>query len=343
MSMLLEPPADAQSPLFVAEAAWPVLLSVPLVLFAVYAAGRRASRARDGWSPEFLERVPGAVARSVRLALCTALLSLAWMDPRVGTEEIQVSRLGADIVLCVDVSRSMLAEDLSPNRLARAKRDIESLLGTLGGGDRVALVAFAGEADLLVPLTHDVATVRSALEPLDWDSVFIGGSDLAKAIRKGLEAAEDSSAKLASASIVLLTDGEDHERKARDAARAAASEGVSVHAIGYGSPRGAKITAPGDDDQGERFQTDDDGQEIVTALAVDDLRAVVEQSAGGAFLRADAAALPLLELKSKRIDPAAARVYDEGSRDRRKPQFQWLLIPALLILLYEVLTAGGRR
>jgi Ca-activated chloride channel family protein len=332
----------ADGGLFARADAWPLLLLVPLVGLAVHAVRTAAVRARARWSPEFADRAPGAFGSALRAASLTALLVLAWMDPRAGVETVRTERRGVDLVVCVDVSRSMLASDLPPSRLERAKRDLLALLGTMRGGDRIALVAFAGEARLLVPLTHDAGTLRAFVEDLDWQTVRVGGSDLAAAIDKGVEAIDpDAEADRAAAAIVLLTDGEDLEGLARDAARAAGIHGVVVHTIGYGSARGSKITQT-DEDGRESFVRSPSGDEVVTTLDADALRDVAEAGAvGGVFLRADAVPLPLLELREKRIDPAAEHVYDASTTERRRPQFQWLLLPALVLLAYEVFAAKG--
>lgn len=319
-------------------AAWPWLLLAPVLWLGLWSALRLRRRAAERYGVPGTERAPSPAGRATRLALVGVLGFVAWMNPKWGEETVEVSRKGLDLVFCLDTSRSMLARDIAPTRIERAKRDVLSVLPELVGGDRVGLVAFAGEARLVVPLTHDLDSFRRLAELVDTDTVRRGGSDLAAAVRASLALVDEESA--ATTVIVLLTDGEDLEGAGKDAAREAEALGVRIHAVGYGSTRGSKITL--EDDDGERFLAGSDGTEVVSALDPDGLRALAGVT-GGEFLRADVVALPLLELKQKRLDPMVERAYDAGEDVVYKTRFQWLLLPALLLLLLELAWYGGSR
>jgi Ca-activated chloride channel family protein len=317
---------------------WPLLLLVApcfLLLLWVFKAGARRSAI---YGAAFKERACAPLARALRWSAALAFLLLAWMEPLLGEEKVVVERRGLDVIFCLDTSRSMLARDIEPDRLARAKRDIETVLPHLIGGDRVGLVAFAGKARLVVPLTHDLDSFRWLLAPVDTDTALVGGTDLAAALRKALAVADPAQAQ--TTVIVLLTDGEDLTGAGRQAAREAAAKGVVVHAVGYGSTLGSKvILAQG---AGEEFLKDTRGEEVVSALDADGLRALAE-SAGGEFVRADVMPLPLVELKRKRIDPLVARAYEAGEETLRKTRYQWVLLPGVALLILELLLVGGRR
>src|SRR5262245_11812842 len=185
----------------------------------------------------------------------------------------------------------MLAADMEPTRLQRARQDIAAVLGELQHGDRAGLVVFAGEARIWVPLTHDLESFGKLLDEVDTTLVPKGGTDLAAALRRAKDLAVPDAA--ATTVVVLLTDGEDLGGSGLQAAHELAAAGITVHALGYGNRLGSKITV---EEQGkETFLRDRQGQEVVSRLDADGLRAIAE-SAHGEFVRADAMPLPLREL-----------------------------------------------
>lgn len=317
---------------------WPFLLLLPLLWVLLrWSLGGRARRA---WlyGADCRERGSGPAARASVLTVLAGLSLVTWMDPLYGEEQVAVERRGLDLILCLDTSRSMLARDLEPNRLQRAITDIRAVLPELTGGDRVGLVVFAGEARLRVPLTHDLDSFRELLVQVDTDVIPVGGSDLASALRVAGEIADEREA--ASTAVVLLTDGEDLGGHGKAAAEELAGRDIVVHAIGYGSTRGSKITVEKDGE--ETFLTDQAGDEVVTVMDAEGLRELAE-STGGEFLRADAMPLPLLQLQEKRLEPMVERAYEAGMETAKKTRYQWVLLPVLLLLLWEIATAGGSR
>jgi Ca-activated chloride channel family protein len=254
----------------------------------------------------------------VLLALA-ALLEPAWGES--GALEAR----GSDVVVCLDVSRSMLATDEEPTRLERAREEIRALAAA-ARGDRLALVAFAGEARLVVPLTRDgeaLAALADAADPL---SVARGGSDLGAALDAALAALDAGSGD--AAAIVLLTDGEDHGGGGLSAAERCRARGVPVHAVGLGSARGSKIPVPGP--RGPEFLRDPAGAEVVSGLDADSLRRIADAS-GGSFLEAGAGAPVLPELHARRLVPDARRAFSVSARSARTPRFQWFLLGALVL------------
>ncbi|MBL9077145.1 MAG: VWA domain-containing protein [Planctomycetes bacterium] len=317
---------------------WPWLLALPVAWALLWALCDRARRAaaRYGAAPT------GGPARplwsSLRLATLLGLGLLCWMDPRFGDEPIAVERRGLDLIVCLDTSRSMLARDLEPSRLQRALQDVRAVLPRLEGGDRIGLVVFAGEARLWIPLTHDVASFAALLDEVDTDTIKVGGTDLAAALRKALATADAAEAK--TTAVVLLTDGEDLAGAGRQAAGELADRGIVVHAVGYGSSMGSKITVAGEG--AESFLRDQAGAEVVSRMDPDSLRAVAAAT-GGEFLRADAMVLPLVELYEKRLAPMQKRSYDAGTETGKRARYQWVLLPLLVLLLFEIAMAGGRH
>jgi len=316
---------------------WPALLALPVVYALLMWSLRGRLRRSRAYGVASADRDGAPWARAARITLLLGCCTLAWMDPLWGEEQVAVERRGLDVIVCVDVSRSMLARDLSPDRLGRARQDVQSLLDELRPGDRVGLVVFSGVPRLKAPLTHDRASVGQLVLGLGIDDVRIGGTDLAAAVRRALELVEEGAES--SSAVVLLTDGEELAGAASEAAAEAAARGVVLHAVGYGSIEGSKILDP---DRSGGFVVDDQGREVVTVLDADGLRRMAE-STGGEFLRADTAALPLVELVRKRLHPMVRRLFEEGEEARPKTRYQWVLLPAIALLVLEIVLAGGRR
>ena len=169
-------------------------------------------------------------------ALTLILIALA--DPQVGTRMETVKREGIDLVVALDVSNSMLAKDVAPSRLEKAKHEMRTLLNMLQG-DRVALVAFAGKAVVECPMTMDYGAAEIFLDVLEPNIISRPGTSLAAAIRTSLSAfGEDSHAGKA---IVLITDGENHDNDVMTAAKEAKEKGVIIHTVGIGSSQGVPI------------------------------------------------------------------------------------------------------
>ena len=243
---------------------------------------------------------------------------------------------GVDIVLCLDVSRSMLARDVDPARLVRAQQEIREL-DEDGGGDRFGLVVFAGDARLIVPLTRDIRSLAALAELAGPSSVRRGGSDLGAAIEVASQALEGGPGS--HGAIVLLTDGEDLEGRGRRAATACRAQGWSVHALGLGTPRGSKIALV--DDEGARFVRDRAGAEVVSALDAASLEALTA-AAGGVYEEARAAPGALAALLDRDVRPRAeaahqAAVHEAGGA------WTWLVLAAFLLWLLDLAAADRSR
>jgi len=317
---------------------WPYLLGLPLVWALLWALFDRSRRAMLLYGAPPRSKVSTPLARSLRLTLLMALGLLCWMDPRLGDEPVTVERRGLDLIFCLDTSRSMLARDLEPTRLARALQDIRGVLPELEGGDRTGLVVFAGQARLWIPLTHDANSFRGLLDEVDTDVVKTGGTDLAAALRKALELADPDDS--ATTVVLLLTDGEDLAGAGQQAATELKDKGLVVYTIGYGSSMGSKITVQ--EEGKESFLRNREGAEVISRMDPESLRALA-QVTGGEFVRADAMVLPLNELHRKRLLPMQKRSYDAGEEKGKQARYQWVLLPLLLLLLWEIALAGGRH
>jgi Ca-activated chloride channel family protein len=321
---------------------WPLLLSAPLValglLLAEVARRRRLSRVLGPREGALLTRATSGRRRSALLFAGGVLLALvALLRPVHGETDDPSAAPSLDLVLCLDLSRSMLARDEAPDRLTRARREVRSLAAA-ARGERVALVAFAGEARLAVPLTEDLDALAAIADSLDPADLAVGGSDLGAAIEAAGRALEARGAP--GGAVVLLTDGEDSGGRALAEASRLARRAVAVHAVGLGSPQGSKIPVIGPDGA-PRFLADRAGRDVVTALDVRGLAAIVAPS-GGALVQAGDGEEPLVSLLRDRLLPEARGAAGADRARRGEQRFQWPLLAAFLLWMLESWFAAGR-
>jgi Ca-activated chloride channel family protein len=238
--------------------------------------------------------------------------------------------------VCLDTSRSMLAQDLRPSRLERAKREVVGLLDLLRG-DRVALVAFSGDARDVAPLTRDKGTLAGLLAHVSPDDNREGGTDLAAAIEHALALFDGRTG--AHEAIVLLTDGEDLAGEGAKQAEEARKRGIRIFVVGVGTEAGGKI--PVMEGGKAAFLRDPDGNEVVTKLERASLERLA-RSTGGEFLSAEQSPTPLEDLYRARVARIEGREIESGERRVPYDRYQWPLALGLLCLLAE-LGLGDRR
>ncbi|MFQ5504755.1 MAG: VWA domain-containing protein [Planctomycetota bacterium] len=322
----------------------PLLLVAPLVWSELRAAerGRAASLGRlVGPRAQRLSAELDRGRRRLRQGLCGTALFFALcalMQPSWGQDLRRVEQRGVDIMVCLDVSRSMLARDLRPDRLARAKEEIQKL-ARRARGDRLGLVVFAGDARLLAPLTRDRKSFAELVELADPLSVQRGGTDLGAALETGLSVLEGQSG--AHETLVLVSDGEDHEQRGLGAAGTCRERGIAVHTVGMGTALGSKITLR--DGTGESFLRSRSGEEVVSAMDSRGLRRIAATS-GGAFLDARSSRSPLLELYEQQILPMARKSFQAEQRREPTNRYQWPLLLAFVLFVLELcLSDRGRR
>ena len=329
--------------------AWPDLLwlywLLPVLVFLLVFWRKRArlrlARFVDSsLSPRLAASVDpvGRVWRSVFRIGVLALLILAAARPQWGVGEVEVEQEGIDVVIAVDISRSMLAEDVAPSRLARAKAELAGLIDSFDG-DRVGLVFFAGAAFPQCPLTVDYAAARLFLSQADPSMISAQGTSLSIAVETALELFDEKSGR--SRIILVVTDGEDFEG-GLDAVRGALRErDVALYAVGIGTAEGAPI--PRFDDYGQRqgFVRDREGKVVMSRLEEAELISIV-QGSGGVYARAGRGGLDVDRLR-REIEALEGTAYRSQRVTSYQDRFLLPLSAALLLLTGEFFLPDRRR
>ena len=276
----------------------------------------------------------------VAISLGAGVFALMGPESKGESESVSSSRVSADIMIVLDVSRSMLAEDAAPNRLARAKAEVSGMLNQLPG-HRLGLVAFAGRASVLCPLTPDYAFFRMILRSANPKSITRGGTKLGDALRVATAAfGTEPGARL----LLLITDGEDHDSFALDAAAKAVDAGVRIVAVGFGSEEGSKIAITAPETGARSFVTDSSGQEVTSRLDGKLLREIAEASEG-AYIPAGVAALDLESIVSEHLEPMAREATVTTTRVRPSQHYPWFVLASLISIFAAIWMAAtpGRR
>jgi len=269
--------------------------------------------------------------RATMIMLAVGFLTVAAARPQFGVTIEQVTARGVDLFVLLDVSRSMLAEDVVPNRLDRAKSDILDLLPRLQG-DRVGLIAFAGAPVELVPLTTDQAYFRMSLEDVDPDSAPRGGSLIGDAIRRAMEALEERRDR--DQVIVLISDGDDHESYPMQAAEQAAERGIRIITIGLGDTgEGARIPERREDGT-LSYKQQDDGQEVWSKMNETLLEKIALETSG-AWIPARTRAYDLGQIYEEHLAGLTRGEFQSDHRRRLREQYQVFAVLGLLFLLIE--------
>jgi Ca-activated chloride channel family protein len=281
-----------------------------------------------------LERTIARLAL-VLVALLAGILALMRPQARGETVSVAGSRVAADVIVVLDVSKSMLAEDTSPNRLTRAKVELAAMARQLRG-HRLGIVAFAGRAVLLCPLTPDHAFFDLVLGGIDTRSVSRGGTRIGDAVRTAVGAFPSGpGAKL----IVLITDGEDHESAPLDAAKAAAEAGVRIVAVGLGSEEGSPIVIT-DPKTGAKTPMLHDGSPVVSRLDGKTLREMAATTEG-VYVPAGTSALDLESIVREHIQPIVREEADAAQRVIPAERYPWMVLLSLLAL-FAAVAVGSR-
>ena len=315
-----------------------LLLLVPVILlgYALLRRGRRRRVRRFGEEALVDALMPswsGAKGwwRTVLFCLGFACFAVGLARPMLGAKLVERETKGAEIMICLDVSNSMLAQDYTPDRLSRAKLAISRIVDRLDG-DRIGLIIFAGSSFVQLPITTDYVSAKMFLNSINTESVPVQGTAIGDAILTAAKSFSTQSEK--SRAIIVITDGENHEDDPVDAARQVADTGIRVYTIGVGSLRGQPIPKDGD------LMKDKDGNIVVTRLDEETLKKIASVG-NGAYVHAGGEEFglnPILDeirkLEDERFNNVVFEEYDE--------QYMYFFAAALLFFVLEMLI-GERR
>ena len=310
-----------------------LILPVIFIVFIIYRTVRKSSIKKYG-DLELLAPLTKTTSASrpvikfIIISISILALVTAIAGPQIGSKLEEVKRKGVELVIALDISNSMLAEDIQPNRLERSKQAIIQLLGNLQN-DKIGLIVFAGEAYVQLPVTTDYGAAKMFLNTVNTEIVPRQGTAIGAAIElasKSFTSEEDKNK-----AIIIITDGENHEDDAIAKAKEAAEKGIIVHTIGMGLPNGAPIPVG---NSGSNFRTDRTGQVVISKLDETLLQQIA--SAGqGKYIRANNSQTGLKKLFEE-INKMEKSEIETNSYSEYEEQFQYLLAITLFLLVIEL-------
>ena len=271
-------------------------------------------------------------SKSTLFLLAVTAVIFAAARPQFGSKLREQKSTGIEMMLVVDVSNSMLAEDFAPNRLDRTRYAIDKLFASMNQ-DRVGMVVFAGESKVQLPITSDYRMARSFTKRLSPELVQVQGTEIGQALT--LASLSFSNNRDAGRVIILITDGETHDNTALDAAQRAAEQGIRIYAVGIGTPDGAPVKVNGE-------WLKDEKDEMVVSRLNEELLQQITAATGGGYIRATNAAFGLDEIV-REIEKIEQGELTTLSFEEYNEQFQWILAVAAVLLLLESLLLSRRN
>jgi Ca-activated chloride channel family protein len=266
----------------------------------------------------------------ILLSLTFFIISLA--NPRIGTRYEEVHREGVDLIIALDVSYSMKAEDLKPSRLEKAKHELSSLITRLRG-DRIGLIVFAGEAYVQLPLTVDYGAAQLLTDVVDENSAPTPGTSIPSAIEMAMQSFPKEEVQKGEKALVIITDGESHDEQSVKTAEEAAAQGIKIFTIGLGSPTGVPIPLYDKNGQQVDFKKDIDGKVVMTKLDEATLQKIAEVG-GGKYYRGsnsedelDMIYKEILQMEKKDLGMKQFTHFED--------RFQYFIAIGLFLLLLE--------
>ncbi len=324
------------------EALYALFGLIPIVLgFVLFMYGRKRAIQRIGVQSLVKQLMPHKPkykhqVKFVLVCLAYICLVMAWANPQLGQKLEKVKRSGVDLIVAIDISKSMLAEDEAPNRLAKAKQFVSRLIDQLRG-DRLGIILFAGNAYLQVPLTSDYVAGKSFLKTISTELAPTQGTAIAEAIQLAEKAYEDSKPQFKA--MVIISDGENHEPDAIEAAEKAGNEGVRIHTVGVGSTKGSPIPVYTNGKQD--FKRTREGS-IVFSKLNDVMMKQVAASANGKYFPLSQMDRTVRAIMDE-IASMEQKEYEERVFTDYEDQFQWFLALAIFFLAIEYFITERRN
>lgn len=311
-----------------------VAIAVMLVAYLLVALWKRNKQRQfadaallDRLSPE--SSVFKSVLKIITVALALSFLVIALVNPKMGTKLKTIKREGVDIVFALDVSRSMLAEDMAPNRLEKAKQIISKIIDKLGS-DRVGVIIYAGNAYPLLPITTDHAAAKMFLQNANPDMVSSQGTAINEALKLAKSYFDDD--EQTNRYLFVISDGEDHEENVRYIADEATEEGIKIYAVGIGATEGAPIPIKRDGTL-IGYKKDRKGEAVITKLNEKTLKTIASDGKGE-YLYGDNTS-KTVEYIDELLLAADKKEFETKQFSDFKDQFQWFLALGLLFLILD--------
>ncbi len=263
------------------------------------------------------------------VSLALAFLVIALINPKVGTQLQTIKRQGVDIVFALDISKSMLAEDIAPNRLEKSKQIISRIIDKLGG-DRVGIIIYAGSAYPLLPITTDHAAARMFLQNADPDMVSSQGTAIADALKLAKTYFDDESQT--NRFLFIVSDGEDHESNADDVAKEALDAGIRTYTIGVGTTKGGTIPIKSDG-KFLGYKKDNKDEVVITQMHPETLESIAENG-NGSYLNGNNTGKTVAFVEDLLIK-ADKKEFETKQFSDYKDQFQWFVGIGLILLVLD--------
>ena len=311
---------------------WLVTIPVFVIGYVVYTHRKRRQLTEFGDSELMAQLMPDAsksrpVVKFGILMFALALLIVAVARPQYGQKEKSVKRQGCEVMVALDISNSMLAEDISPNRLDRAKQMLSKMMDGMVD-DKVGLIVFAGEAFTQLPITCDYVSAKMFLNTISPSLIATQGTAIGAALQRAIVSFGEQESD-AGRAIILITDGENHEDDAIAAANKARELGIKVLVVGIGKPEGSPIPKPGTND----YFKDRSGQVVVSRLN-EEMCQQIAQAGQGIYVRCDNTNTALRSLQKELEEVATAELETTVYADYNE-QYQSFVLVALLLLVVE--------
>ena len=280
-------------------------------------------------SPEISNSKP--LLKFIIISFALLMLVISLVNPKIGTELKTVKREGVDIVFAIDVSKSMLAEDIAPNRIIKSKRIVSELFNNLGS-DRVGIIAYASTAIPVLPITTDFSSARMFLESLNTDMLSSQGTSIAEAINLSKNYFNDENQT--NRVLCVISDGEDHEIQNNNLSDIAKEAGITILSIGVGSPNGAPIPIK-ENDIVKSYKKDDKGEVVITKLNENILKDMATQT-GGIYFKGDNTNSVVSSIVDE-LKEMDKQEFESKQFVSFKDQFQWFLFMGLFLIILDVL------
>ena len=280
-------------------------------------------------SPEISNSKP--LLKFIIISFALLMLVISLVNPKIGTELKTVKREGVDIVFAIDVSKSMLAEDIAPNRIIKSKRIVSELLNNLGS-DRVGIIAYASTAIPVLPITTDFSSARMFLESLNTDMLSSQGTSIAEAINLSKNYFNDENQT--NRVLCVISDGEDHENQNNNLSDIAKESGITIISIGVGSTNGAPIPIK-ENNIVKSYKKDEKGEVVITKLNENMLNDMATQT-GGIYFKGDNTSLVVNSIVDE-LKEMDKQEFESKQFVSFKDQFQWFLFVGLFLIILDVL------